>query len=49
LVEKRYEWAVSWLRDVAHGLIDIAPPEEEQQVGGVAYSRPEPIFTRMVW
>jgi phage gp36-like protein len=49
LVEKRYEWAVSWLRDVAHGLIDIAPPEEEQAIGGVAYSRPEPIFTRMVW
>jgi phage gp36-like protein len=49
LVTTRYEQAIAWLRDVANGLIDVLPPTEEIVQQPLAYSTPEPRFTRLVW
>jgi phage gp36-like protein len=47
LVITRYEQAVGWLKDVAHGLVDLVL--EDEPYAPVAYSQPARVFTRLVW
>jgi phage gp36-like protein len=47
LVITRYEQAVGWLKDVAHGLVDLIL--EDEPYSPVAYSQPARVFTRLVW
>jgi phage gp36-like protein len=47
LVITRYEQAVGWLKDVAHGLVDLLLEDEPHTP--VSYSQPTRVFTRLVW
>ena len=47
LVITRYEQAVGWLKDVAHGLVDLVL--EDEPYSPVARSEPPRVFTRLVW
>lgn len=47
IVQLRYDAALQWLRDVAKGLSELEVVELDQ--ANLAYSLPEPRFTRLVW
>jgi phage gp36-like protein len=49
LVQNRYDVGCFFLKDVARGLVSLDVGDDQVESTHVAYSEPEPIFTRLVW